>query len=405
MKVFVLGGYGKVGLPASKLLAQADMVTKIAVAGRSLERAEKAATEIGEKGVAVHADGTDEQLLTSLLAGYDLIMNAATPKAELPAIRAAIRTGTHYCHVDLDEKAMGLSSEAKAAGITAIVASGISPSITNLMGVHVARQMEQVEQLQVGRADMYNFQSGRGLTPRQWLEDPRESVVALREFRPFIAWLLQILQKNGVRTVLDCQRGQWVEVHPIKRGLDVPAAQGGTTKSYPFFSGDDYWGQLPGNLSTISPVLIVFSPLPPQLHDLLRDQALRVLEGDIDFDAATNSFYGAVESDPYRWLTVRDDFVLIPQIWVRAVGRKEDRPARHTCWFTPAMWNVGGYFLTSVALAVAVLRILRGEVQERGVMHAETAFDPLSFLDEVAAVLPEPLPDGRVVDESFEWLE
>ena len=77
MKVFALGGYGKVGLPAIKLLAQSDLVTEIAVAGRSLERAEKAATEIGEKAIAVQADGTDEQELTSLLAGYDIIVNAA----------------------------------------------------------------------------------------------------------------------------------------------------------------------------------------------------------------------------------------------------------------------------------------------------------------------------------------
>jgi hypothetical protein len=69
------------------------------------------------------------------------------------------------------------------------------------------------------------------------------------------------------------------------------------------------------------------------------------------------------------------------------------------------MWNVGGYFLTSVALAVAVRKILRGEIQERGVMHAETAFEPQSFFDEVASLLPEPPPDGRLIDESFEWLE
>jgi saccharopine dehydrogenase-like NADP-dependent oxidoreductase len=48
MKVFALGGYGKTGFPAIKLLAQSDLVTEIAIAGRSLERAEKAATEIGE---------------------------------------------------------------------------------------------------------------------------------------------------------------------------------------------------------------------------------------------------------------------------------------------------------------------------------------------------------------------
>ena len=69
MKVFALGGYGKVGFPAIKLLAQSDLVTEIAIVGRNLQRAEKAATEVGEKAIAVHADGTDEQEQTALLAG------------------------------------------------------------------------------------------------------------------------------------------------------------------------------------------------------------------------------------------------------------------------------------------------------------------------------------------------
>ena len=54
MKVLALGGYGKVGLPAIKLLAQSDLVTEIAVAGRNMERAEKAAAEIGSKFPVTH---------------------------------------------------------------------------------------------------------------------------------------------------------------------------------------------------------------------------------------------------------------------------------------------------------------------------------------------------------------
>jgi hypothetical protein len=148
-----------------------------------------------------------------------------------------------------------------------------------------------------------------------------------------------------------------------------------------------------------------FSPLPPQRHDLLRNQTLRVIGGHVDSDTAVSSFYDSVESDPHRWLTLPDDFVPIPKMWVRAVGHKGGRAARHTCWFTASMWNVGGYFLTSVALAVAARKILRGEVQERGVMHAEAAFDPQSFFNEVVALLPESPPDGRLINESFEWLQ
>ena len=204
MKVFALGGYGKVGLPAIKLLAQSDLVTEIAVAGRNLQRAKVAATEIGEKAIAVHADGTDEHKLTSLLAGYDIIMNAADNEFVLPSIRAAMHHGAHYCDVawgNVLDQALQLTSEAKAAGVTAIVANGIAPSISNLMGVHVARQLEEVEQLQLGDAGIYNFGSGQQLTPRQWIEEPRQSLAALNEFRPGITMMLQMAQESGGRTV------------------------------------------------------------------------------------------------------------------------------------------------------------------------------------------------------------
>ena len=66
---------------------------------------------------------------------------------------------------------------------------------------------------------------------------------------------------------------------------------------------------------------------------------------------------------------------------------------------------MGLWFLTSVALAVGVLKILRGEIRERGVMIAEKAFEPLPFLDEVASLIPDSLPDGRLIGESFEWMD
>jgi saccharopine dehydrogenase-like NADP-dependent oxidoreductase len=73
MKIFALGGYGKVGLPAIKFLALSDLVSEIAIVGRNLGHAEEAVKEIGKKAIAVHTDGTDEEKLTSLLASYDII--------------------------------------------------------------------------------------------------------------------------------------------------------------------------------------------------------------------------------------------------------------------------------------------------------------------------------------------
>lgn len=408
MKVFLLGGYGKAGLPAAKLLTQSDLITEIALAGRNLERAESAAAEIGPKAVAVRVDGTDEAALTTLLGDYDIIANAAYGGTVLPAIRAAIGAGKPYCDVasfgDLVKQVLELSPEAEAAGVTAVIANGISPCISNLMGMHVARQLDQVEQLQIGRADLFSFETTREFTPRQWHKDAEESLAVFPEFRSLFGLYFGRLEKEEVRTVLDFQHGSWVERDPIKSGVDVSLTQGDTTTAYPFFSGDDFWGMLPGDLAPVAPVEMWFSPLPPQLAEILRAHATRVSAGEMDAEAATDAFYDTVARDPGRWLTLQQELPPITKMWVRAVGQKTGRAARCSCWFTEPMWDVTGWFLTSVALAAAVRKILRGEVPGRGVMHAESAFDPQSFFDEVVALLPEPPADGKMVDEAFEWM-
>jgi len=408
MKIFALGGYGKTGFPAIKLLAKSNLVTEITIAGRNLDRAEKAATVIGEKATAIQVDGTDVQKLTSLSQGYDIIMNTTDNAVVLPAIQAAIHNRINYCDISWGEfidQPLQLASQAKAANTTGIVANGISPCISNLMGVHVARQLDDVDQLQIGRSDIFNFENGQDLTPNQWHEDPKESLTALYEFKPFIAWMLQRLQENGARTVLDFQDDRWLEVDPIKKGLEIPKPTGDNDRSYPYGSGDDFFGVLPKDLSKISPVEIWFSPFPPQLHAVLREQSLRVLEDKVEYEDAVNAFFDTIEIDPDKWLTLPENFEQKTKMWVRAVGQKDGRAARSSCWFIPHMWNVGGYFLTSVALVAAVRKILRGETVEPGIFTAEKAFEPQTFFDEVVAILPEFPSDGRLINESFEWLQ
>jgi saccharopine dehydrogenase-like NADP-dependent oxidoreductase len=101
MRVFALGGYGKVGLPAIKLLAESDLVTEIAICGRNSHLAEAAVNKIGKKALAVHTDGTDVEKLSSLIGSYDIIINSATDDTVLPAVQAAIKAGVHYCDVNV----------------------------------------------------------------------------------------------------------------------------------------------------------------------------------------------------------------------------------------------------------------------------------------------------------------
>jgi hypothetical protein len=408
MKVFMLGGYGAVGLPAAKLLVESDLVSEIALAGRSMERAEETAAEIGDKAIAVQVDADDEKQLTSLVAGYDVIVNSVSNQVALPVLHAAIHAGAHYCDVgwgqDFIAQMQELTAEAKDAGITAIVCTGISPCITNLMGVHAANQLDVTEQLQSGRA--WVFQGARSLTPQQWLKNTVKQLAVLHEFKDFLEWMLQVAKETESRTVRAYQDGQWVDVDPLTSGLQAPLPLGGTVTAYPYGCYDPLFDSLPQDLASTRPIEVWFTPFPSQLHDLFREQALRVTAGDVGPATALSSFYETVESDPDRWLTVTDDFIAFSPDWVSAVGRKGGRAARFNCWLAPELWNEqSAWFLTSVPLVVAVLNILRGETRERGVVIAEKAFEPLSFFDEVVALLTEPPPDGKLINESFEWLE
>lgn len=408
MKVFALGGYGKTGIEAVKLLAKSDLITEIAIVGRNLERAEKTALEIGEKATAVQADGTDRENLITVSQGYDIILNAASNKAMVPSIQAAIHNRLHYCDVSWSEildQALQLATEARVAGITAVIANGVSPCISNLMAVYVASHLDEVKQFQIGRADIFNFENGKELTPNQWKADPMISLHEVGEFKPYITWMFQRIQENGIRSVIDYQDNQWVEVNPIQKGMDIPLSEVGTAISFPYGSGDDFFGTLPKDMAEIPPVEIWFTPFPPQAHTVLREQALRVLEENVDHEDAINTFYEMISNSPDELLTLPDDFNLNTKMWVRAVGKKDGRAARSTCWFTTHMWNTGGYFLTSVALVTAALKVLRGEIGERGVFTAEKAFDPQSFFNEVVTILPTTPFGEKIIDELFEWLE
>jgi len=267
MKVFMLGGYGAVGLPAAKLLVESDVVSEIALAGRNMEHAQQAAVEVGDKARAVQVDAADEKQLASLVAGYDVIVNSVSNQVALPVLHAAVRAGAHYCDVgwgqDFIAQMMGIAAKAKDAGITALICNGISPCITNLMGVHAANQLDETEQIQGGRA--WVFQGARSLTPQQWIENPAEQLAVLHEFKDFLEWMLQVAKETQSRTVRAYQDGQWVDVDSLTSGLQAPLPQGGTVTAYPFGSYDPLFDSLPQDLARAQPVEVWFTPFPSQL--------------------------------------------------------------------------------------------------------------------------------------------
>jgi hypothetical protein len=408
MRVVALGCYGKVGYSAIKMIAKSNKVSEIVVAGRNLERASKVANELGAKASAKQVDGTDLEQLSSLFDGKDIIVNAALDDTVIPAIQAAIKSKVDYCDINVGNvpQALELSNDAKAAGITAVVANGIHPCISNLMGIHVASQLEEVIQLQIGFADIINFQNGEELTLRQWKNDPKESLTKLHEFKYYFEWMLQVVQEKGIKPILIYKNNKWVRIDPVRKGIEIPTTKNTIVNAFPYASSHPLFDALPNNLATDSPVEVFFSLLPPQLHQLLRELCLQISNGDHNSESAINIFYEKVESDPGHWLTIPKKYNPLPisKMWVRALGYKNGKPASYACWFPKSIWQYGGYFLTSVALAVGVLKILHGEIHANGVVTGEKAFKPLPFFKHVKKFLPDLPIEESFIYESLQWL-
>ena len=415
MKVFALG-MGNYGLPAVRLLAASDLVTEIAVAGRSVDKLEIACEQLGPKAIPVQVDATDTDALSPLLAGYDVVVEATTEGCVRTIVTAAIRSRTHYCGISdpgADESAVfAMDREAQAAGVAVFLGIGIQPGLTGLMAKLIGSRMDRVEQLQLSFPFLWRLRpEWRFLRPQQWSADPRESLEVLKEFR--FAIQKNLWERFGrpdpptdprpVRAIRVFRDGGYVDEDPVTSGVECPTPSGTVATEFPYASLEPYPWWLPSKFGAAPPAWLKFSPLPPQLHERLRELSLRVAAGELDTESGVSGLFDTVEADPERWLAVGSDYDP-PLLWVAGMGHKEGRALRIMCALSSVMWSEQNLFLTTGApLAAAVFRALRGDATP-GISAPEDAFDPEGFFDEVSPLL-DPPPDGPLVGESTIWYE
>ena len=186
-----------------------------------------------------------------------------------------------------------------------------------------------------------------------------------------------------------------MDIDALQNRVAITLPESGIATAYPWSSSQTI--TLPRVLPGIQSVSVVVGVPNPQLGELMFSVSRHISCGEMSAKVATRSFLETIETDPDRWLKTPPGPLAAPRwiVWVVATGWKDGRRGRYTCW--PIKF---GHPLT-----VAALRILRGEVSVRGVLPPEACFEPLPFFGEVVALMPDPPPDGKLIDESFEWLE
>src|SRR5690349_12534662 len=122
MKIIVLGGCGAMGSEVTRDLAHTSDFEEIVIADLDLERAQAFVNELGGGRVrAIQADAADEDALTKIFRGFDVVANCTIYHFGLVATQAAIKAGINY--LDLGglfntPRQLEFDADARKTGVT-----------------------------------------------------------------------------------------------------------------------------------------------------------------------------------------------------------------------------------------------------------------------------------------------
>lgn len=146
-KVIVLGGCGAVGSVAVKTLAKQDIISEVVIGDWNIEKAQKLAKELGPKVSAIKVNAEDDESIKAAIKGCDIVLNCIGPfyKTVKKILSTVLELGINYVDVcddvDVTIDILNMDSQAKKAGILAVIGMGNSPGISNLMGKFAAENL------------------------------------------------------------------------------------------------------------------------------------------------------------------------------------------------------------------------------------------------------------------------
>ncbi len=183
-RVLILGGTGRIGSSVGQdLIAHTD--AEITITGRNVDVVKALSAKLRDRVDFVVIDLDDREKLRNTIASCNLVIHCAGPfhYRDARVLKTCIELGVNYLdvsdHRSFTQKALDCKSEAEAAGITAIVNSGIFPGISNSMVLQGFEKLDSVERIHLSY--VVAGSGGAGITVM------RTTFLGLR--RPFEAWI------------------------------------------------------------------------------------------------------------------------------------------------------------------------------------------------------------------------
>jgi saccharopine dehydrogenase-like NADP-dependent oxidoreductase len=183
-RILIVGGTGRIGSSVAQDLAT-HTSAEITITGRQLTAKTQISSSFGSNVQFLALDLADLEGLSKAIAAHNLVIHCAGPFLfrDATVLKTCIAAGVNYLDVSdnraFTRKALACSDAAKAAGVTAIVNTGIFPGISNSMVRHDVEQLDQVERIHLSY--VVSGSGGAGVTVM------RTTFLGLQQ--PFEAWI------------------------------------------------------------------------------------------------------------------------------------------------------------------------------------------------------------------------
>ena len=352
MKVAILGAAGTIAPAIVRDLADSEEAESILLLDLRGDVAERVASELGG-GKASAREADARKGLAAQLDGVDVLINSASYRINLDAMRACLAAGCDYIdlgglyHVAGEQ--LALHDEFEAAGRLAMLGVGSSPGKTNLMA---ARAIAELSEQNGGDVDVEAIDviaGGRDLDPPPGFAVP---------------YALQTLLDELTLPPVVLRDGEPAEVEPLSDGGEVDFGEpiGTASTIYTLHSELRTFGESFG----CSECTFRLS-LPPAALERLRALA----------DASPEEVRAAAES-------------VVPQsprtASVHMVEVRAAQGAARMRAVTPPHdeWGLGGGIVSTASPAAAAVRLMaNGRINAAGALPPERCIDPEEMFAEL----------------------
>lgn len=373
MKVFCLGGAGNICREAVLDLVQHSTFEQITIGDFNEEEGRKVVAWLGDPRVDfVHVNVRNHADTVQKLRGYDIVMDGTTITLNGLTTAAIAEAGCHGINLNGFGEEDASDEIFRKNGKTCLPGFGMTPGLTQMMAMHAANQLDEVDEVRVSHGSFRPIAFSKSITE-----------TTTYEYDPDLPG--RVVYENG----------EFKQVPPFARPreIELPAPYGKTVQ---YIIPHAETKTLAQALSPKGVKRIEVRGTWPQknmalvkaLYDygFLRNDKITVGETQIGIlDCISQYLYNSSEG--------KETELYGYSLHVEVTGTREGRQVRHVLYHThPASdgsiagWEKLRAYTRNVGIpmAIATELIAKGAVNKTGVITPEEAFDPAVIFAELA---------------------